>query len=321
MIKSPYFWKKNNILSILLLPMSLVYFCILKLYQLSSRETLIDIPIICVGNLVVGGSGKTPIVIKIRKLLNNYNKIFVLTRGYKGSEKGPLIVSRHSNFQEVGDESLIHAKYGSTCVSKNKRLGAFLCKKENADLIIMDDGLQSKDLVKKIKILVIDSNYGFGNNLLLPAGPLRDTINHTISECDFIIVFGDPKENRFKKITEKKKLFFAKKIITIKKLKRKKIFAFSGLGNNKNFFSQLENDGFEIIKFMSFSDHYKYSENDLKKIINEAEKLNLPIVCTEKDYVKIPKQFHKKFYIAELDVKILSSKAFTNSIKRKLIKS
>ena len=150
---------------------------------------------------------------------------------------------------------------------------------------------------------------------------MRDTINHTISECDFIIVFGDPKENRFKKITEKKKLFFAKKIITIKKLKRKKIFAFSGLGNNKNFFSQLENDGFEIIKFMSFSDHYKYSENDLKKIINEAEKLNLPIVCTEKDYVKIPKQFHKKFYIAELDVKILSSKAFTNSIKRKLIKS
>lgn len=321
MIKSPNFWKKSNILSIVLLPISLVYFCIFRLYQLSFKETLIDIPIICVGNLVVGGSGKTPIVIKIRKLLNNYNKIFVLTRGYRGSEKGPLIVSKHSKFQEVGDESLIHAKYGTTCVSKNKRLGAFLCKKENADLIIMDDGLQSKDLVKKIKILVIDSNYGFGNNFLLPAGPLRDTINHTISKCDFIIVFGDPKENRFKKIMGNKKLFFAKKIVTIKKLKKKRIYAFSGLGNNENFFSQLKNDGFEIIKFKSFSDHYKYSENDIKKIINEAKKLNLPIVCTEKDYIKIPKQFQKKVHIAELDVKIFSSKIFTKSIKRKLIES
>ena len=96
MIKSPDFWKSSNILSIVLFPISFIYLFVLKLYQIFTKETFIDIPIICVGNIVVGGSGKTPLVIKIRKLLNNYNKIFVLTRGYKGSEKGPIIVSKHS---------------------------------------------------------------------------------------------------------------------------------------------------------------------------------------------------------------------------------
>ena len=321
MIKTPYFWKKINIFSISLLPLSIIYWFVLKFYQLLSKETYVGVPIICIGNIVVGGSGKTPMAIKLRKLLNNYNKIFVLTRGYKGSKKGPLIVSRHSTYQEVGDESLIHAKYGSTCVSKNKRLGAYLCKKERADLIIMDDGLQSKDLVKKIKILVIDSDYGFGNKLLLPSGPLRDTIDYTISKCDFIIVFGNPKDDKFKKITEKKNLFFAQKIITIKKLRKKKIYAFSGLGNNENFFNQLKKSKYEIIKFKTFPDHYKYLENDLKNIVSEAEKYNLPIVCTEKDFVKVPKQFKKKIYVAELDIEIFSSKNFVNSIKQRLVKS
>ena len=321
MIKSPNFWKQTNILSLGLLPISLIYLCVLKLYQLFSKETFIGVPIICIGNIVVGGSGKTPMVIKLRKLLNNYNKIFVLTRGYKGSKKGPLIVSKNSTYHEVGDESIIHAKYGSTCVSKNKRLGAHLCKKERADLIIMDDGLQSKDLVKKIKILVIDSDYGFGNNLLLPAGPLRDTIGHTISECDFIIVFGNPKDDKFKKIIGKKNLFFAQKITTIKKLRKKKIYAFSGLGNNENFFNQLKKSKYEIIKFKTFPDHYNYSEDDLENIVNEAEKYKLPIVCTEKDYVKVPKQFKKKIYVAELDIKIFSLKNFVNSIKQRLVKS
>jgi len=110
MIKSPNFWKETNILSLGLLPISFIYLCVLKLYQLFSKETFIGVPIICIGNIVVGGSGKTPMVIKLRKLLNNYNKIFVLTRGYKGSKKGPLIVSKNSTYQEVGDESIIHAK-------------------------------------------------------------------------------------------------------------------------------------------------------------------------------------------------------------------
>ena len=87
MIKSPNFWKQTNILSLGLLPISFIYLCVLKLYQLFSKETFIGVPIICIGNIVVGGSGKTPMVIKLRKLLNNYNKIFVLTRGYKGSKK------------------------------------------------------------------------------------------------------------------------------------------------------------------------------------------------------------------------------------------
>ena len=150
MFKIPSFWKKKSIISFFLLPFSFFYYLGYLTYRFSKKEVEIGKPVLCVGNLVIGGAGKTPLVIRIRQLLSrDYSKIFVLTRGYLGKNKGPLIVKKTMHFQDVGDESLIHANFGSTCVSKNKVEGAKLCKKNGADLIILDDGLQSINVKKK----------------------------------------------------------------------------------------------------------------------------------------------------------------------------
>ena len=152
MINTPKFWKEKNLISFFLSPLSIIYFIGFKVYEFFSKEIDIGVPVICVGNLVAGGSGKTPITIELRKYLSKkYSKIFVLTRGYKGKLKGPIIVSKNSNYLDVSDEAIIHAQNGLTCMSKNKKLGAELCKKNGANLILMDDGLQSKDIKKKLQ--------------------------------------------------------------------------------------------------------------------------------------------------------------------------
>ena len=185
-------WKSNNFLNLLLFPFSIFYYLIIFIYKISNKEKKCNIPVLCVGNITLGGAGKTPTVIEIRHILTkNFKKIFVLTRGYKGTAKGPLIVSKDHSFHEVGEESLLHSHFGLTCVSKKKFSGAKFCEAQGGELIIMDDGLQSIDIKKNCKVLVIDSEYGFGNKNIFPSGPLREPINSGIKNCDLILIIGN----------------------------------------------------------------------------------------------------------------------------------
>ena len=321
MINTPSFWKKKKIISFLLSPFSLLYLLGLKTYEFFSKEIDIKIPVICVGNLVAGGSGKTPVTIELRKFLNKkYSKVFVLTRGYKGKLKGPIIVSKKSNFIDVSDEAIIHAKKGLTCMAKDKKLGANFCKKNGANIIIMDDGLQSKDIKKDFKILVVDDQYGFGNKFVLPAGPLRQTIKNAVKNCDVILIIKNNKIGKNLKIEKHKNIFYAEKRVKLKKLKYKNIFVFSGLGNNENFVSKLRKLNVNIKMIKNFPDHHKFSNNEVSNIIKTAREKKLSIVCTEKDYVKIPPQFKKFINVAYLEMKIFSSKKLIELINKKLIK-
>ena len=241
MINTPGFWEKKNPIAFLLAPLSIIYLGCLKIYEIFNREIDVDIPVICVGNLVAGGSGKTPVTIELRKLLTQKgSKTFVLTRGYKGRLNGPTIVSKKSQYIDVSDEALIHAKHGLTCMAKNKKLGASFCKENGANMIIMDDGLQSKDIKKNFKILVVDNQYGFGNNFVLPAGPMRQTIGQTIKRCDAIIIIKNEDTDIVDKTINHENIFFAKKKIRLKKLNNKNVLVFSGLGNNNNFVEKLQ---------------------------------------------------------------------------------
>ena len=205
-------WKSNNFLNFLLFPFSIFYYLIFVIYKLSNKEKRCNIPVLCVGNITLGGAGKTPTVIEMRQILTkNFKKIFVLTRGYKGTAKGPLIVSKYHSFHEVGEESLLHSHFGLTCVSKKKFLGAKFCEAEGGKLIIMDDGLQRIDIKKDCKILVIDSEYGFGNKNIFPSGPLRETISSGIKNCDLILIIGNNSNILKKKYDSKTKSFYGKK--------------------------------------------------------------------------------------------------------------
>ena len=149
---APKFWYvKHHIFSILLSPVSLLYNIIHKIYYKLSSEIKISIPTICVGNLVIGGAGKTPVVIELRKLLSkNYNSIFVLLRGYRRTSSKEKIVDINDEPEAVGDEAILHKKYGQVCVAKDRKEGANLCIQNKADLLILDDGFQSKHIKKDI---------------------------------------------------------------------------------------------------------------------------------------------------------------------------
>ena len=308
-------WKSNNFLNLLLFPFSIFYYLGFIIYKISNKEKKCNIPVLCVGNITLGGAGKTPTVIEMRQILTkNFKKIFVLTRGYKGTAKGPLIVSKDHSFHEVGEESLLHSHFGLTCVSKKKFSGAKFCEAQGGELIIMDDGLQSIDIKKNCKVLVIDSDYGFGNKNIFPSGPLRETISSGIKNCDLILIIGNNSNILKKNMIPKQKVFMAKKEISIESCKNKNLFVFSALGNNTNFHNSLLHSGFTIKRIKSFSDHYIFKKNDILSILNLAKKENLTVVCTKKDYIKVPEEFKNKITPVNLNLKIEKKNKFEQRV-------
>ena len=308
-------WKSNNFLNLLLFPFSILYYLCFIIYKISNKEKKCNIPVLCVGNITLGGAGKTPTVIEMRQILTkNFKKIFVLTRGYKGTAKGPLIVSKDHSFHEVGEESLLHSHFGLTCVSKKKFSGAKFCEAQGGELIIMDDGLQSIDIKKNCKVLVIDSDYGFGNKNIFPSGPLRETISSGIKNCDLILIIGNNSNILKKNMIPKQKVFMAKKEISIESCKNKNLFVFSALGNNTNFHNSLLHSGFTIKRIKSFSDHYIFKKNDILSILNLAKKENLTVVCTKKDYIKVPEEFKNKITPVNLNLKIEKKNKFEQRV-------
>ena len=308
-------WKSKNFLNLLLFPFSILYYLCFIIYKISNKEKKCNIPVLCVGNITLGGAGKTPTVIEMRQILTkNFKKIFVLTRGYKGTAKGPLIVSKDHSFHEVGEESLLHSHFGLTCVSKKKFLGAKFCEAQGGKLIIMDDGLQSIDIKKDCKVLVIDSEYGFGNKNIFPSGPLREPIDSGIKNCDLILIIGNNSNIFEKNMIPKQKVFMAKKEISIESCKNKNLFVFSALGNNTNFHNSLLHSGFTIKRIKSFSDHYIFKKNDILSILNLAKKENLTVVCTKKDYIKVPEEFKNKITPVNLNLKIEKKNKFEQRV-------
>ena len=313
-------WNKKSFLTFLLKPLSYLYYFFFKSKNIFCSSKQINVPVLCVGNVTLGGAGKTPTVIELRKILNKYfNNITVLTRGYKGKKKGPLIVKNINTFEQVGEESILHAQYGPTCMSKNKREGAIFCENIGSDLIIMDDGLQSINIKKNLNIMVVDSSFGFGNNNMLPAGPLREPVEECIKKSHLILIIGIKRTiNQFTNVP-KEKIFWAKKTIKINNLKKKNVYAFSALGNNQNFYDSLIKKGLKIIKFKSFRDHHIFSKEEINKIIQEAKKNDLAIVCTKKDFIKIPRIYQKNIFPVDLELNIENKKKLKdiimNSIK------
>ena len=179
-LKTPKFWSGLNWQSILLFPLSYIWRLGHYINQKNAQPQKSDIPVICVGNLTVGGSGKTPVVITLCRFLSGIGKSpSVLTRGFGGRKKGPVFVNSNLHeSQDVGDEPLMMSNSNTVCVSRNRPAGAaFISCEKELDCIVMDDGLQNPTLEKDLKIAVFDGKFGIGNGLLLPAGPMREPLD------------------------------------------------------------------------------------------------------------------------------------------------
>ena len=251
-------WYSNQIfyrlVSYVLIPVSLLYILIFNLIRIYKTEHKIDIPIICVGNINVGGTGKTSTLLEIIKYLKNKEKnICVLLKGYGGKKHTFKKVSPNDSATLVGDEAMLFSNHVPTYISTNRMLAVNKILNDiSPDFILLDDGFQDKSLFKDKNILMVNGARGFGNGLCLPAGPLRELIKPALKKAQFLIIVGDDK-------TKIKSMYKNINIDTltasIKPLyvdKNKKYLAFSGIGNNQSFFDTLIDNNCTVSKTVEF---------------------------------------------------------------------
>jgi len=297
MINSPKFWYRNDwlskVLALIIYPLSIIWIIISFIKKKVSKTYRSRLKIICVGNLNIGGTGKTPFAIYTYKILKElgFNPVF-LTRGYGGKEKGPVKVESTHQYKDVGDEALLLNNIGPTIVSRDRSLGAKFIEnhKYNYDVILMDDGLQNYQLEKNIKFLLVDKNLKFGNKLCVPAGPLREPINQRLKEIDSIILTGNNTDQDIglRKVSDYISVFNSSiKIMQSSNIKGNKFLAFCGLANPDKFYETLEKGGYKVFLTKSFPDHHQYTEEEINHLILKAKNKNLTLITTAKDYVKI----------------------------------
>ena len=312
----PDFWlkpkKTHSILPFALYPISLLWMILGKIRDLVTSSTACTIPIICVGNITIGGNGKTPTSIKLRDLLKDLGlRPHILSRGYKSRFKGPHFVEPTiDSFEDVGDEALMMALYGPTWISRNRHTGIKSAIKAGANVIILDDGFQNNVVQKDFSILVIESSIGFGNGFLIPAGPLRETVPRGLKKTDLIIMIGEQANQSI----SKKHAWLMKRVPTIKgslipkpsniNLKGKTVIAFAGIAHPEKFKTTLESLGAVILNFQSFANHKPFKIKKLKQLIIEAQKTEAILITTEKDLVRIPNNLQHKFRALKVELKL-----------------
>ena len=290
-MRTPNHWQNNNVLSRLLMPFGWIYFQLSLWRHKIERSVDIGVPVICVGNIVAGGAGKTPTVMYLGKLLSKLLKVAFLTRGYGGAFSGPIKVNPHKHtFQDVGDEALLLSKIAPTWVSKNRLDGGLAAKLDGAQIILMDDGFQNPTIGKTFSILVFDGPYGVGNNQLIPSGPLRETLGRGMSRADAVVIIGEDLHDLQSKIPENIPLFsVTTSPIISKKLKAaKSVIGFAGIGRPRKFLETLKTLNVDIQDFVPFPDHHKFRNSEIEDLIRRASETGAQLVTTTKDFVRLP---------------------------------
>jgi tetraacyldisaccharide 4'-kinase len=289
----PKFWDTKNFISFILYPLSAITYLINITKKLSNKEKF-EIKTICIGNIFVGGTGKTSLSIEINDLLRKKFKTVFIKKNYKN----------HS------DEINLLNNRGKIISSTNRENALFNASRNNYQVAIIDDGLQQKNINYDLKIVCFNSEYALGNEYMLPAGPLRENLN-VIKNYDLIFLNGERKNkkllSKLKSINKNLKIFEGKyKPLNLKKFDlKKKYLMFCGIGNPHEFEQTLIKYKFDINKKIIFPDHHKFTNIDLKKLKDCAKKENLTLVTTEKDFFRLNKIQRKniKFLKIKLEIK------------------
>ena len=291
----PKFWdKKLGFISTLLLPLTLITLLIIFLRKKLIEVKSFDIPIICVGNLYLGGTGKTPTSILIAKELLKQRKKPVILRKFYDSHKD--------------EHELIKKNFKHFLLNKDRVEGVFEALKKKFDTVILDDGFQDYKLKKKLNILCFNENQLIGNGLVIPAGPLRENLN-VIKGVDIILINGKKNiefERKVLNINKEVNIFYSTyKPINKRQFLGKKLFAITGIGNPENFFRLLSENNLQVKKKFIYPDHYEFTKKEILDIINEAKKNNCEIIMTEKDFFKVKRFKYKylKFLKVNLEIK------------------
>lgn len=293
-----FWWGKANWQAWALAPVAYVYGKAATQRMNQPPAGSVDVPVICVGNFIAGGAGKTPTALHLAKFATFAGlKPGFLSRGYGGGVSITTLVNlKTHNAHDVGDEPLLLAQLATTVVSANRLAGAKMLVQQGCNLIIMDDGFQNPQLQKDYCLVVVDAERGVGNGFSMPAGPLRLPLTQQLLKADAILVIGDAPgaDSVIRMAARAAKPVFQAKLRTINKAawKGKQVIAYAGIANPQKFFNSLEDAGAEIVEAIPYGDHHAYSEEEAQELINKAKLRNTMLVTTSKDKARL-KSTHK----------------------------
>ena len=318
-LKKPKFWakKKISIWVIILFPLSIIYQFISWVIKVFTPLKKFSIPVVCVGNIYLGGTGKTPLAREIFNIVKSLNK-------------NPAFIKK--SYTYLNDEIKMLKRTGKIYTSKNRATSISLSVSNNYDIAILDDGFQDFSIKPNLSVLCFNSKQLIGNGFVIPSGPLRENFS-SIKRADCIFINGDKNlefENKIKEVNKSVNIFYSKyKVKNLDKFKNKKVVAFAGIGNPQNFFDLLMENNINVKKTISFPDHHNYSERDYSNLIAdkfmfsniEIKKENdhdVLLLTTEKDYSRLNDKMKKNFDYVEVDLEIDDKNKFINLIKSKL---
>ena len=329
MLKTPQFWlHQKSFISLILLPLSLLYKISFLLKKNFIKTQKVDLPIICIGNIIAGGAGKTPLALSLGAFFKENNFEFCyLTRGYKAKNNKVLMIENSCQFdvEEVGDEAKLLAEIAPTCVAKNRYLGyKKIVENKKFRAIIMDDGLQNFQLEYDIKILVIDSKIAFGNKRLIPSGPMRQSLAEVAKNIDLFVIIGQKnlqiEEEILQQNSQAKILSAQISASNLDKFINKNIVAFCGIAYPQKFFDYIKNNGLNLVETKIFADHYNYENEDLERLYQNALSKNLKLITTKKDWVKFPKNFQEKIEYLDINLDFENEIFFKNLLEKIMTK-
>jgi tetraacyldisaccharide 4'-kinase len=301
---TPEFWAHRGVLSSLLQPAAWLYCAATLARQRWTMPWRAPVPVLCVGNLVVGGAGKTPVTLSLaRRLRERSWRVHMLSRGYGGRLAGPVLVdpARHSA-DDVGDEPLLLAEVAPCWVARDRVAGAKAAIAAGAELLLLDDGFQNPTLAKDLSLVVIDGGYGVGNGRVMPAGPLREPLAAGLARADAIVLMGDDTTD-IAAIIAGKPLCRARLVAENPGgVAGQTVVALAGIGRPEKFFATLEDAGARLVRTYPFPDHHRYREDELARPIAESERAGAILITTAKDWVRLPRAIRERVHVLSVTV-------------------
>ena len=302
----PKFWDKTefSLFSLLLYPITLMIKLFTLLKTFLTKKNQCSIPVICVGNIYLGGTGKTPLSIEIYSILKDLNM------------NPAFIRKKYLSFQ---DEAELQKQTGPVYQNKKRIEAIKEAIQNNINIAILDDGFQDFSINKNLSVVCFNENQWIGNGLTIPSGPLREDLS-SLKRANLVFINGEKNSDIESKIYNKNKeikIYYTKyKATNINEFKNKNILAFAGIGNPVNFFDLLKKNNINITEEKKFPDHYNYSQKELEDLVNKAKEKNSILLTTEKDYFRINQKYKKNINFLKIKVEIENKDRFVEEIKK-----